>query len=91
MRLFVERRLLELVVEPVALGDLQRGANAVVVWAKAHQAGDDRFVGAMPFTGARERAVELDLRALRRSANEAAREKPEAARAGGVRARRARP
>ena len=88
MRLFVERRLLERVREPVALGDLERGANAVVVGAKAHQAGDDRLVGAVAFAGARERAVQLDLRALGRSADEAAREEAEAAGARRVRARR---
>ena len=88
MRLFVERRLLERVVEPFTLGDFQRGANAIVVGAKAHQTRDDRLVGAVPFAGARERAVQLDLRAFRRSADESAREQSEPAGAGGVRARR---
>ena len=48
------------------------------------QAADDRLVGAVAFTRSRERAVQLDARALRRSADEAAREQPEPARAGGV-------
>ena len=91
MRLFVERRLLERVREPFALGDLERGANAVVVRAKAHQTGDDRLVGAVALAGARERAVQLDLRALGRSADESAREQPESARAGRVRATTDRP
>ena len=89
MRLFVERRLLEPVVEPFALGDLERVANALVVGAKAHQSGDDRLVGAVAFAGAREGAVQLDARALRRAADEAAREQSEPARARGVRRRRA--
>ena len=88
MRLRVERRLLERVGEPFALGDFERRANAVVVGAKAHQPGDDRLVGAVALTGASKRAVQFDLRALGRTAHEAAREQPEAARAGGVRTRR---
>ena len=88
MRLFVERRLVERVVETFALGDLERAANPFVVGAKTHQPRDDRLVGAVPLAGARERAVQLDLRALRRAADEAAREKPETTGSGGVRARR---
>ena len=91
MRLFVERRLLERVVESLALGDLERGANPVVVGAKAHQAGDDRLVGAVALARSRERTVQLDLRALGRAADEAAREKPETTGAGRVRATTDRP
>ena len=89
MRLLVERRLLERVVEPFALGDLERVANALVVGTEAHQPADDRLVGAVAFAGAREGAVQLDRRALGRSADEAAREQPEPARARRVRRRRA--
>ena len=91
VRLVVERRLLERVGQSLALGDLERGANAVVVGAKAHETGDDRLVGAVAFTGARERAVQLDRGAIRRSADESAREESEPARARRVRATTARP
>ena len=60
VRVVAERRLLEPVVEPFALGDLERVADPLVVGAEAHQPADDRLVGAVAFTGAGERAVQLD-------------------------------
>jgi hypothetical protein len=66
------------------LGDLERLANAVVVGAKTHQTSDDRFIGSVSFTRARKRTVQLDLGALRRSADETASQQTEPARAGGV-------
>src|SRR5690606_15215472 len=79
-----QRRLLELIVERFGLGDLNRSAETFVVRTKAHEATDYGFVGAVPFAGARERAVELDTRALGCATDKAARQQTEAARAGGV-------
>src|ERR1019366_2017374 len=89
MQLLAERRLLEAILEPFALGDLERGANAFVVRPKAHEAAGERLVGAVAFTGPGERSVQLESRFLRSAADEAAREKPEPAGAGGVAAARA--
>jgi hypothetical protein len=46
--LLAEGGLLEAVVEPLALGDVERGAEALVVGAEAHEAADHRLVGAVP-------------------------------------------
>jgi len=81
MQLLAERGLLETVLQPVALGNLERGANPLVVGAKAHEPRGKRFVRAVAFARARERTVELEARPLRRPAHEATREQPESARA----------
>jgi len=60
LRLLAERRLLEAVVEPFLLHDLQRLAEPLIVRAKAEEPADDRLVGAMAFAGPREGAVQLD-------------------------------
>src|ERR1039458_3113628 len=49
----------------------------------------ERLVGAVTFTGPGERSVQLESRFLRSAADEAAREQPEPAGAGGVAAARA--
>src|ERR1035437_3807156 len=89
MQLLAERRLLEAILEPFALGDLECGANAFVVGANAHEAGGDRLVGAVSLPDAGKRTVQLESRLLRSAADEAAREQPEPAGAGGVAAARA--
>ena len=76
---FAERRLLEGVVQSFALHDVERGAEAFVVGPEAHQPADDRLVGAVPFAGAREGAVEFDAGRLRRAAHQAAGEEPQSA------------
>jgi len=79
------RRLLEFVVETLALGDLKSVAKALVIGAKTKQSADQRLVSAVAFTRSRKGAVELKEPGLRRSADEAAREETEPARSGSVR------
>src|SRR5688500_1371701 len=87
--LFSELGLLERVLQPFAFGDLERAPNALVVGAEAHQAGDDRFVGAVPFPRSGKRTVQLDAGTLRRSADETSGQQPQATCASRVRRRRA--
>src|ERR1019366_275526 len=89
MQLLAERRLLEAILEPFALGDLECGANAFVVGAKAHEAAGERLVGAVAFAGPGKRSVQLESRLLRSAADEAASEQPQPAGGGGVAAARA--
>jgi hypothetical protein len=84
MRGVGDRHLLEFVVEPFALGDLERFTDPFVVGAEAKQSAHERLVSAVAFPGARKGAVELKESALRSAADEAAREKSEAARASRV-------
>src|SRR5688572_24851376 len=84
-----ERCLLEDVVEPLALRDLERIAEALVVRTEAHQAAGDRLVGAVPLTRAGERAVQLDACPLWGASDEISRQESQSARARRVRRRRA--
>jgi hypothetical protein len=84
-----DRHLLELVVEALALGDLERLTEPFVVWAETQEPADQRLVGAVPLPGPRKGAVELKKPALGGSTDQAAREKPEPASTGGVRRGRA--
>ena len=74
LAVFTEGRLLEAVLEALALGDSQRVAEALVVRPEAHQPADDRLVGPVPLTSPGERAMELDPGTVRRAADETARE-----------------
>src|SRR5258708_31639840 len=47
---FAEFCFLELVVEPLALGDAERIANSLIVGTKAHEASGNGLVGTMTFT-----------------------------------------
>ncbi len=58
--LFSELCFLEGVVEAFAFSDAKRIADPLVVGPKAHQAADDRLVGAVAFAGARKGAMKLD-------------------------------
>jgi hypothetical protein len=78
------RHLLELVVEALALGDLESVTEPFVVRAEAKEPANQRLVGAVTFTGPRKGAVELKKPALRGSTDQAAREKSEPARTCGV-------
>src|ERR1035437_2423344 len=89
MQLLAERRLLEAILEPFALGDLECGANAFVVGAKAHEAAGDRLVGAVSLAGPGKRTVQFDPDFFRCAAHEATREQAEPAGTGGVAAARA--
>ena len=64
MRGVGDRRLLELVVETFALGDLERFTEPLVVGAEAEQSTDERLVGAMAFAGPRKGAVQLEKSGL---------------------------
>src|SRR5258708_6750217 len=57
-----------------ALGIAERIANSLIVGTKAHEASGNGLVGTMTFTGARERAMELDRRLLRCTPHQAARQ-----------------
>src|SRR5688572_6891975 len=85
---FAELRFLKGVLQAFALRDPQRVANALVVRAKAHQAADDGLVRSVPLARASERPVKLDLRSLRRAANESTREQSQATRPRRMRRRR---
>ena len=84
-----ELRLLEAIVEAFALRDLQSGAQSLVVGAKTHEPSNDRFVGAVSFPGAGERAMELDARTFGSAAHETSRQQSKTAGARGMRAGRA--
>jgi hypothetical protein len=77
------------VVQPLALGDLERRAQALVVGAEAHEAADERLVGAVSLAGARERAVQLERARSGVPPTRPAGEQAQRHGAGGV--RRARP
>ena len=66
--------------------NVRRGA--IVVGPEAHETGDDRLVRAVAFAGSCEGSMQLDPRALRRSADEPTGEKTESTRPRRMRARR---
>src|SRR3954468_9414864 len=83
-----ELRLFEAVLQALALRDLERGPNALVIRPKAHQSRHDGFIGSVSLTRPRKGTVQLDERPLWRAADKTAREQAESTRAGCVRARR---
>src|SRR5258705_5666542 len=81
------RSLLELVVEALALGDLERLTKPLVVGTETKQPADQRLVGAVPFTGPGKGAVKLKESPLGSSAYQPARQQAQSAGTGCVRRR----
>ena len=84
VRLLAEVNLVEAPGETCSLRFLERIAQAHVVGRQTDQAADQRAVRAVALAGRRERAVEIDRRVLRRSAEDRARHEAETTGTRGV-------
>ena len=79
-----QSRLFETVVEAFLLGDLNRGADALIVWAETEHTGDKRLIGAVTFARSRKRAMQLDQRCVGCATDKAASQEAEATGTSGM-------
>ena len=89
MRILRDRRLLDVIGEAFALGDIERIAEPFIVGTKSKKPAHERLIRAVPFPGTGERAVQLQLGMLRSPAGQRAAQQTDATRARGMRGRRA--